>query len=85
MMMTLNKRFYTVDFCAFCNFARCIALDLCAKRYNDTSAGVRTEDGGWLVDRWSPECPGVLGVLAAAASVVCSIQSARFVLLPTSS
>jgi len=47
MMMTLNKRFYTVDFCAFCNFARCIALDLCAKRYNDTSAGVRTEDGGW--------------------------------------
>lgn len=45
MMMTLNKRFYTVDFCAFCNFARCIALDLCAKRYNDTSAGVRRTEG----------------------------------------
>jgi len=38
LLMTLNKRFYTVDFCAFLgNFARCIALDLCAKRYNDTS------------------------------------------------
>jgi len=45
--------------------------------------GLKMEAGWWIAGVLN--VLGVLAVLAAAAPVVCSIQSARFVLLPTSS